>query len=157
MDLASMASANSFVPGTEVVMADGSRKPIEQVEVGDEVLATDPTTGKTSKQKVTDTIEGKGEKKLVKLTVDTDGDKGEATDTITATAGHPFWVPAEEGHSRGRGLPHDESEGADAVTELIDGEAGDVLAGRSAGGTAAGIPRVSTQAGPSLESAVQRP
>ncbi|WP_449342078.1 polymorphic toxin-type HINT domain-containing protein [Streptomyces aurantiogriseus] len=93
MDVASMASANSFVPGTEVVMADGSRKPIEQVEEGDEVLATDPTTGKTSKQKVTDTIEGKGKKKLVKLTVDTDGDKGEATDTITATTGHPFWVP----------------------------------------------------------------
>ncbi|WP_449342079.1 polymorphic toxin-type HINT domain-containing protein [Streptomyces aurantiogriseus] len=93
MDVASMASANSFVPGTEVVMADGSRKPIEQVKEGDEVLATDPTTGKTSKQKVTDTIEGKGEKNLVKLTVDTDGDQGEATDTITATAGHPFWVP----------------------------------------------------------------
>ncbi|WP_264935957.1 polymorphic toxin-type HINT domain-containing protein, partial [Streptomyces sp. A012304] len=93
MDVASMASANSFVPGTEVVMADGSRKPIEKVEEGDEVLATDPTTGKTSKQKVTDTIEGKGEKHLVKLTVDTDGDKGHATDTITATEGHPFWVP----------------------------------------------------------------
>ncbi|WP_449342081.1 polymorphic toxin-type HINT domain-containing protein [Streptomyces aurantiogriseus] len=93
MDVASMASANSFVPGTEVVMADGSRKPIEQVKEGDEVLATDPTTGKTSKQKVTDTIEGKGEKKLVKLTVHTDGDQGHATDTITATAGHPFWVP----------------------------------------------------------------
>jgi hypothetical protein len=93
MDLASMASANSFVPGTEVVMADGSRKPIEQVEEGDEVLATDPNTGKTSRQKVTDTIEGKGEKHLVKLTVDTDGDQGEATDTITATTGHPFWVP----------------------------------------------------------------
>lgn len=93
MDVASMASANSFVPGTEVVMADGSRKPIEEVEEGDEVLATDPTTGKTTKQKVTDTIEGKGQKKLVKLTVDTDGDKGDATDTITATTGHPFWVP----------------------------------------------------------------
>jgi hypothetical protein len=84
---------DSFVPGTEVVMADGTRKPIEQVEEGDEVLATDPTTGKTSKQKVTDTIEGKGEKHLVKLTVDTDGDKGDATDTIIATEGHPFWVP----------------------------------------------------------------
>jgi hypothetical protein len=87
MDVASMASANSFVPGTEVVMADGSRKPIEQVEEGDEVLATDPTTGKTSKQKVTDTIEGKGEKHLVKLTVDTDGDKGEATDTEEVAEG----------------------------------------------------------------------
>ncbi|GHK03909.1 hypothetical protein SY2F82_66120 [Streptomyces sp. Y2F8-2] len=92
-DVASLASGNSFVPGTEVVMADGSRKPIEKVEEGDEVLATDPTTGKTSKEKVTDTIKGKGTKNLVKLTIDTDGDKGHATDTVTATAGHPFWVP----------------------------------------------------------------
>ncbi|MFJ8361032.1 polymorphic toxin-type HINT domain-containing protein [Streptomyces sp. NPDC093984] len=60
---------------------------------GGEVLATDPTTGKTSKEKVTDTIEGRGAKKLVKVTIDTDGDKGLSTDTITATAGHPFWVP----------------------------------------------------------------
>ena len=41
---------------------------------------------------VTDTIKGEGLKKLVTLTVDTDGDKGDATDTITATDGHPFWV-----------------------------------------------------------------
>jgi hypothetical protein len=74
-------------------MADGSRKPIEKVQEGDEVLATDPTTGKTSKEKVTDTIEGKGTKHLVKVTIDTDGDQGHATDTITATEGHPFWVP----------------------------------------------------------------
>jgi hypothetical protein len=92
-DVASLASGNSFVPGTDVVMADGSRKPIEEVKEGDEVLATDPTTGKTSKEKVTATIEGKGAKNLVKVTIDTDGDRGRATDTITATEGHPFWVP----------------------------------------------------------------
>ncbi|MFI6639383.1 polymorphic toxin-type HINT domain-containing protein [Streptomyces sp. NPDC050504] len=91
---ASAAVGNSFVAGTEVVMADGSRKPIEQVEEGDVVLATDPTTGKTSPQEVTDTIVGKGEKHLVELTVDTDGEKGDATEKITATTGHPFWVPS---------------------------------------------------------------
>ncbi|MCS0637858.1 YnfC family lipoprotein [Streptomyces sp. LP05-1] len=88
-----MARANSFVAGTEVVLADGSRKPIEEVREGDQVLATDPTTGKSSKQEVTATIVGKGQKQLVRLTVDTDGDRGGATDTITATKGHPFWVP----------------------------------------------------------------
>ncbi|MER7662526.1 polymorphic toxin-type HINT domain-containing protein [Streptomyces sp. NPDC096193] len=93
-DVASLAAGNSFTAGTKVVMADGTRKPIEKIEPGESVLATDPTTGETSKQEVTDTIKGKGLKKLVKLTVDTDGDKGEATDTITATAGHPFWVPS---------------------------------------------------------------
>ncbi|MGW1606209.1 polymorphic toxin-type HINT domain-containing protein, partial [Streptomyces eurythermus] len=92
-DVASLASGNSFVPGTEVVMADGSRKPIEEVEEGDEVLATDPTTGRTSKEKVTGTIEGRGAKNLVSVTIDTDGDRGRATDTLTATEGHPFWVP----------------------------------------------------------------
>ncbi|MFF4717097.1 polymorphic toxin-type HINT domain-containing protein [Streptomyces eurythermus] len=92
-DVASLASGNSFVPGTEVVMADGSRKPIEEVEEGDEVLATDPTTGRTSKEKVTGTIEGRGAKNLVRVTIDTDGDRGRATDTLTATEGHPFWVP----------------------------------------------------------------
>ncbi|MFE1960115.1 polymorphic toxin-type HINT domain-containing protein [Streptomyces sp. NPDC059479] len=92
-EVAQAAVAQSFVPGTEVVMADGTRKPIENVEAGDKVLATDPTTGKTSSQKVTQTIEGKGLKHLFKLTVDTDGDKGDETATITATNGHPFWVP----------------------------------------------------------------
>jgi RHS repeat-associated protein len=92
-DVASLAGGNSFVPGTEVVMADGSRKPIEEVREGDEVLATDPTTGRTTKEKVTGTIVGRGAKNLVRVTIDTDGDQGHATDTLTATEGHPFWVP----------------------------------------------------------------
>ncbi|MFF3393655.1 LamG-like jellyroll fold domain-containing protein [Streptomyces sp. NPDC002669] len=92
--LASDLMGNSFLPGTEVVMADGSRKPIERVEAGDEVRATDPTTGRTSTQEVTATIRGEGRKELVRLTLDTDGEKGTATDTLTATAGHPFWVPS---------------------------------------------------------------
>ncbi|MEU4652764.1 LamG-like jellyroll fold domain-containing protein [Streptomyces sp. NPDC023723] len=88
------ASANSFVEGTKVVMADGSRKPIEDVDVGDSVKATDPTTGESvSSEKVTATITGKGEKHLVALTIDTDGPAGDATAVLTATEGHPFWVP----------------------------------------------------------------
>ncbi|MET9966710.1 RHS repeat-associated core domain-containing protein, partial [Streptomyces sp. NPDC006356] len=42
-----VGDCNSFVPGTEVLMADGSTKPIEDVEIGDRILATDPRTGKT--------------------------------------------------------------------------------------------------------------
>ncbi|WP_164717149.1 hypothetical protein [Actinomadura sp. J1-007] len=38
----------SFVPGTAVLMADGTTKPIDQVRVGDKVIATDPATGKTA-------------------------------------------------------------------------------------------------------------
>ncbi len=84
---------NSFVPGTKVLMADGSSKPIEEVEVGDKVVATDPETGETRIETVTAEIKGKGLKHLVKVVIDTDGDKGEKTAEVTATDGHPFWVP----------------------------------------------------------------
>ncbi|MEU8144245.1 polymorphic toxin-type HINT domain-containing protein [Nonomuraea sp. NPDC048901] len=83
---------NSFVPGTKVLMADGSAKPIERVEVGDWVLATDPGTGGTQAKQVTALIVGEGVKHLVKITVDIDGDRGDRTGSVTATEGHPFWL-----------------------------------------------------------------
>jgi RHS repeat-associated protein len=86
-------SCNSFLPGTKVLMADGSAKPIEDVKTGDEVRTTDPKTGESRDSTVTAEIEGEGLKNLVKVTVDTDGDKGEAEAQVTATDGHPFWVP----------------------------------------------------------------
>jgi hypothetical protein len=73
-------------------MADGSAKSIEEVELGDWVLATDPETGQTVSRKVRATITGEGEKTLVEVTVDIDGEAGDAVETITATDGHPFWV-----------------------------------------------------------------
>ena len=86
------AACNSFAPGTPVAMADGTEVPIEDVVVGDEVLATDPETGATTAKPVTALITGEGQKSLVTLTVDTDGAAGDATGTLVATAGHPFWV-----------------------------------------------------------------
>jgi hypothetical protein len=56
-------------------------------------LATDPETGETKVETVTAEIKGKGVKHLVKITVDTDGKKGSKTASVTATDGHPFWVP----------------------------------------------------------------
>ncbi|WP_083852967.1 Hint domain-containing protein [Saccharomonospora glauca] len=101
---------NSFALGTRVLLADGSTKPIEEVELGDRVVATDPETGESGPQKVVATIVGQGEKNLVEVTVDVDGDAGDAVETITATAEHPFWVddhgrllqPAVHGLWRGR-------------------------------------------------------
>ncbi|MBB4703608.1 GH-E family nuclease [Sphaerisporangium siamense] len=84
---------NSFVAGTKVLMADGSRKPIEDIKVGDHVVATDPKTGRVDAGPVTTLITGTGEKTLVEITVDIDGRRGDNTDKITATAGHPFWLP----------------------------------------------------------------
>jgi hypothetical protein len=91
-NLAEGVTCNSFTPDAQVVMADGSKKPISQVRVGDQVVATDPTTGKTAVRPVTELIVGYGEKKLVELTVDTDGDRGDRTATIVATDAHPFWI-----------------------------------------------------------------
>ncbi|MFE7413807.1 ricin-type beta-trefoil lectin domain protein [Streptomyces laurentii] len=87
------ATCNSFVPGTKVLMADGSTKPIEKVKVGDKVVATDPKSGETRIETVTAEIKGQGLKRLVKVTIDIDGKDGSKTAQITATDGHPIWVP----------------------------------------------------------------
>ncbi|MGW7433945.1 polymorphic toxin-type HINT domain-containing protein [Streptomyces sp. NPDC054861] len=86
--------SNSFTAGTEVLLADGSTKQIEEVQVGDRVFATDPETGEAKAKIVTAEISGTGSKDLVKITIDTDGGGGHETATVTATEGHPFWVPA---------------------------------------------------------------
>ncbi|WP_133739924.1 colicin D domain-containing protein [Actinorugispora endophytica] len=83
-------AGNSFPPGTLVLLADGTHTPIEAVMVGDEVWATDPTTGESGPREVTRLITGSGEKTLVEITV-TD-DTG-TTGRVTATAAHPFWLP----------------------------------------------------------------
>ncbi|WP_416968491.1 ricin-type beta-trefoil lectin domain protein [Streptomyces sp. 4F14] len=83
-------TCNSFVPGTKVLMADGSTKPIEKVRTGDKVVATDERSGETRARTVTAEIKGRGLKHLVKVTVGIDGSR---TASVTATAGHPFWVP----------------------------------------------------------------
>lgn len=78
-------TGNSFAPGTPVRMADGRTEPIEDVKVGDLVLAADTKKGVTEPQVVTQTITGRGDKQLVDLTV--------GAGRVTATANHPFWAP----------------------------------------------------------------
>ncbi|GAA1750476.1 hypothetical protein GCM10009747_04780 [Agromyces humatus] len=84
-------AVNSFVPGTAVLLADGSTVPIENVELGDEVLATDPETGQTASKPVTALITGAGEKDLTTISIAAQG--GDGAGTVVATDGHPFWVP----------------------------------------------------------------
>ncbi len=86
-------ACNSFTPKTRVLMANGKTKAIEDVDIGDKVLATDPKTGRTKVETVTAEIKGRGLKHLVRITIDVDGKKGTRTASITATDGHPFWVP----------------------------------------------------------------
>jgi hypothetical protein len=85
---------NSFLPGTMVLMADGSTKAIEDVKIGDRVAAADSVTGHIKAEPVTALIAGQGAKRLIRITVDTDGARGDATGAITATDNHPFWVPS---------------------------------------------------------------
>ncbi|MFK4148214.1 RHS repeat-associated core domain-containing protein [Streptomyces sp. NPDC004065] len=88
------ALPNSFTAETPVLMADGTQKPIKDVRVGDAVMATDPETGETAPRKVTALIQGDGEKQLVDITLATKNPAYTQHRTITATEGHPFWVPA---------------------------------------------------------------
>ena len=107
-----LARCSSFVPGTEVLMADGTKKQIQDIEVGDEVLVTDPETGETQVQPVLGTITSKGDKNLVRITVDTDAPafgwitsgkpklgalkllnpKKAKSGLLITTGNHPFWV-----------------------------------------------------------------
>lgn len=84
---------NSFAPGTDVLLADGTTKPIQDVKTGDKVLATDPKTGRTTVKTVTAEITGKGLKHLVRITLSIEVDGKKLTASVTATDAHPFWVP----------------------------------------------------------------
>ncbi|MCX4825999.1 polymorphic toxin-type HINT domain-containing protein [Streptomyces sp. NBC_01142] len=80
-----------FLAGTDVLMADGETKDIEDVEIGDKVLATDPETGKSGPREVTRLIVTQGDKYFNKLSIAT----SDGIRTLTATHEHPFWSPSE--------------------------------------------------------------
>ena len=74
-----------FVAGT-LVSAKSGLLPIEDIQPGDLVWATDPDTGDTALKTVVRTFRN-GSEELVHLTVN-----GEE---IVTTPGHPFWVPVK--------------------------------------------------------------
>lgn len=82
---------NCFLAGTDVLMADGTVKDIEDVAIGDEVLATDPATGKSASKKVTRLIRTEADKHFNELSIATEG----GIKKLTATYEHPFWSPSE--------------------------------------------------------------
>ncbi|MEU4369407.1 polymorphic toxin-type HINT domain-containing protein [Micromonospora chersina] len=86
--LRSCLTGNSFSAETPVVLADGGSKPIADVRVGDRVLATDPTTGVTTAQRVTKLISNT-DTALTDVTVAPR--TGPAT-TVHTTPHHPFWT-----------------------------------------------------------------
>ncbi|MFE1826186.1 RHS repeat-associated core domain-containing protein [Streptomyces yangpuensis] len=85
--------AHSFLPGTTVLLADGTRKNIEDIALGDEVLSTDPSTGREVARPVVGTIVTEDDKKFVDLTVRKAG--SDQSGALVSTVTHPFWVAAE--------------------------------------------------------------
>ncbi|MFD9377838.1 polymorphic toxin-type HINT domain-containing protein [Streptomyces sp. NPDC059999] len=87
----SCGTRNSFTAGTLILMADGTTKRIEEVEVGDEILATNTETGKTGPQTVTAEIFTENDKYFADLSISTEN----TVSSITTTTHHPFWSDTE--------------------------------------------------------------
>ncbi|HCT76362.1 MAG TPA: hypothetical protein DGG94_01645 [Micromonosporaceae bacterium] len=97
-------SGHSFDAATPVLMADGSAKPIEDIQVGDEVLSTDPETGESTSQPVTqlhlnldedliDVVVSPQPVAVVQTAGEGNGDRSTRgpTATLHTTQHHPFW------------------------------------------------------------------
>lgn len=77
-----LVHACSFAGATPVLMADGTTKPIDQIQVGDKVLATDPETGEQKPETVTHI--------WIHHDQLTDLDLADGT-VLTTTEDHPYW------------------------------------------------------------------
>ncbi|TCC44623.1 hypothetical protein E0H75_34230 [Kribbella capetownensis] len=95
-ELKAVARCNSFKPGTLVLLANGKTKPIEKIEVGDAVLASDPSTGGVAPHPVVATIIGQGTKELVDIAVSAKGADSQRVQHLVATDGHPFYLPGPQ-------------------------------------------------------------
>lgn len=83
---AARSCLRSFAGTTLILMADGTKKPIEEIEVGDEVVATDPETGERVTHRVTRVWVHDDD--VLDLVVD-----GEV---ITTTEDHLFWSVTDQ-------------------------------------------------------------
>ncbi|TDC48023.1 hypothetical protein E1258_28185 [Micromonospora sp. KC207] len=79
---------HSFDPATLVLLADGTARPIGDVQPGDEVVSTDPETGETSAEPVT-RLHVNIDRELTNVTVL--GSGAQRAVTLETTAHHPFW------------------------------------------------------------------
>lgn len=85
-----LCRTNSFTADTPVLMADGTKKPIKDVRLGDKVMASDPITGERGARPVIDLIRHSGAHTMVSVTLD-DGTLIQATDR------HPFRIDGPNG------------------------------------------------------------
>jgi len=87
---------NSFPAGT-VVDTEAGSIPIEEIEIGDKVLAEDPETGEQGYFEVA-AVTSHPEAEILKVTIDTEADEGdndptaETTEVMEVTSEHPIYV-----------------------------------------------------------------
>ena len=112
-------TCNSFEHDTDVLMADGSRKAIDTVKIGDSVIATDPATGTTGPHAVTALIRHSTDHVIVDVAVA--GENG--VETIAATDHHPFYVTSNGGRwvDAGALAVGDELRSPDGTHRVISG------------------------------------
>ena len=79
-----------FPPGTQILMADGSSKNIEDVDVGDWVIALDPDSGEVAEKEVIDVHRTKT-RVLFNVSFDSDSD-GVGDGQFKSTGSHPIWT-----------------------------------------------------------------
>ncbi|MDX1870586.1 polymorphic toxin-type HINT domain-containing protein [Mycolicibacterium sp. 120266] len=82
-------AGQSFSPDTLVLLADGTKRPIAALQVGDRVWSTDPDTGQTSGQPVQAVLVNH-DTDLLDLTITNPAD---VTSLVHTTAKHPFYSP----------------------------------------------------------------
>ena len=107
-----LAKACSFTGATAVLMADGTKKPIEEIEIGDEVIATDPETGEQVAKKVEHVFVH--EDTVTDLVID--------GQVISTTEDHPFWSATDQRFERADQLAEGEKVlGADGRVLTVSG------------------------------------
>ncbi|WP_433346316.1 LamG-like jellyroll fold domain-containing protein [Micromonospora sp. CA-111912] len=84
---------HSFAPSTRVLLADGSSRPISDLNIGDEVAATEPDSGKTEAKRITQ-LHINQDRDLTDVTV-RDTKSGKQT-VLKTTQNHPFWDATEQ-------------------------------------------------------------
>ncbi|WP_374986111.1 RNase A-like domain-containing protein [Streptomyces fradiae] len=91
---------NSFPAGTPVLMANGSRKPIEDVQPGDEVLATDP--GGDTELTLPRPVQSASftswytDQRFIRLEVADESKHSEQRASLTSTEHHRYWLPERQ-------------------------------------------------------------
>jgi hypothetical protein len=107
-----------FVPGTLISMADGTFKPIEDIEIGDKFLSIDIETRETVENEVKETATS-NRFKLFNYTLDNGT-------TFTTTEDHPIWVVGKGWSSMD---PIKSSKAYHGNIEVSKIEVGDILIG----------------------------